>query len=158
MSVALPPNLPPDAQHVIVFDAALPSTEQRFSVIDLTGKEPTVILKATAAHGSGSDKNRDGIAELFSNKPNSNATSLGWYRIGQAYIGKHGRSWHLLGLDSSNSNAFERMVVLHSASYVTPTRAGLSWGCPAVSKATLAALEKSGVLNRHTYLYIGKLS
>ena len=63
-------------------------------------------------------------------------------------MGKFGISYRLYGLDSSNSNAFVRSVVLHSYKdmpdvEVYPRHAGFeSAGCPAVSPLFLITLSK----------------
>jgi hypothetical protein len=73
--------------------------------------------------------------QRFSNEIGSNASSEGAYRTGDRYVGKHGRSIRLGGLDPSNSNAEARAIVIHSAPYVSPTvlqtqgKLGLSEGC-----------------------------
>jgi hypothetical protein len=89
------------------------------------------------AHGKGSDSNNDGYATNFSNKVNSEASSLGFYLTAETYHGNHGLSLRLDGLSSTNSKARERSVVLHGADYVreAEVKAGRSWGCPAVSMA-----------------------
>lgn len=150
----LPPNLPSTAQYVITFDASQPSSSQRLTVLDLRGPTSTVVLRSTVAHGSGSDRNKDGLAEAFGNAENSHMTSLGLYRIGPSYTGKYGTSYLLDGLDPTNSNARSRSVVLHPAPYVTATSAGRSWGCPAVSQQTMDTLRSKGVLGPNTYLVI----
>lgn len=148
----LPPNLPAGVETLMLFDASQPSLQPRLTIIDLRGKSPTVLLKTQVAHGKGSDINNDGVIDQFSNTPHSNATSLGLYRVGDAYGGKHGTSYRLHGLDPTNSNAFVRAVVIHSADYVSRNHVGRSFGCPAVSKEVLALLTARGMQN--TYLYI----
>lgn len=65
-----------------------------------------------------------------------NATSLGFYRTGKIYIGKHGPSLRLDGLSTTNSNARDRAIVIHGADYVQEEGRiqGRSWGCPAVAQ------------------------
>lgn len=150
----LPPNLPSSTQYVILFDASKHSSNQRLTVLDLRGPTPTVVLRSTVAHGSGSDPNKDGVADVFGNAPESHTTSLGLYRVGPSYTGKYGTSYLLDGLDTTNSNARQRNVVLHPAPYVTAIRAGRSWGCPAVSQQTIDTLRSKGVFGANTYLVI----
>jgi hypothetical protein len=73
----------------------------------------------------------------YSNVVGSGCTSLGKYKIGNSYVGKWGYSYKLHGLDSTNNNAFERTVVLHSHSCVpnevTDGEICQSNGCPTVS-------------------------
>jgi len=112
------------------------SSIARFYIADIT--EGTV-RSFHVAHGSGSDPDKDGYATIFSNKPNSNASSLGFYLTGDIYTGKHGRSMRLHGLSAANSNAFNRAVVIHRAKYVSDSdiQPGRSWGCLAVSLASI---------------------
>ena len=96
-------------------------------------------------------------AKVFSNEVNSEMSSLGFYLTGvEPYVGKHGQSLKLVGLSKTNSNAFERGIVIHSADYATESfvqergRLGLSQGCPAVSpnkiKSVLTKLEGHALL------------
>src|SRR5690606_7045458 len=64
----------------------------------------------------------------------------GFYVTGDTYVGKHGNSLRLYGMDKGyNSAAYQRAIVVHGADYVSPAfvagqnRLGRSWGCPAVS-------------------------
>ena len=66
------------------------------------------------AHGVGSDRDDDGIAERFSNVYNSLASSLGAARGGELYTGINGLSLRLDGLDPSNSSMRMRDIVAHS--------------------------------------------
>lgn len=139
MVMDFPPN-----SIVIVMDVSQPATADRLTVFRMEGRTPVVISRTKAAVGRGSDPDGDGWLDRFSNAPNSLATSEGRYRIAEQYVGKYGVSYRLDGLDSTNSNARSRAVVIHEAAYVTPIKAGRSYGCIAVMrgyiKNTLAPL------------------
>ena len=103
-------------------------------VIDL--KSQKLLFKTYVAHGMNSGKE---MARFFSNTPESNKSSLGFYTTSDTYMGKHGYSLHLNGLEKGfNDKAFERDIVMHAADYVNESvirstgYAGRSWGCPAV--------------------------
>jgi len=95
------------------------------------------------AHGRGSDPSHTGWLERFSNEPRSNATSAGAFRTGSIYVGGHGRSIRLKGLDPTNSNASSRAIVVHGAWYVSEEMIrfsgmlGRSQGCFAVANSSL---------------------
>ncbi len=118
-----------------VVDFGQHSSKPRFHVIDLRGGTTQSFL---VAHGRGSDPSHSGWLKSFSNAPGSDATSQGAYLTGDTYVGKHGPSRRLIGLDADNSNALSRGIVIHSAWYVTPQLAagagiGRSEGCFALS-------------------------
>jgi hypothetical protein len=127
-----------------IVDFNQPSTSKRLYVFDTQAKR---VDKYLVAHGRGSEGSADdGIAEVFSNKPSSNSSSLGIYRTLDEYIGNHGRSMRLEGLEPTNSNALARAVVLHKAAYVSESfihatgRLGRSEGCFAVDPSVSDAL------------------
>lgn len=132
-----------DNDHCFLVDMRIASGKKRFFVYDL--KKDSIEACGLVTHGSGSDK---GTGEFyFSNIPNSNCTSLGKYKIGNAYNGKFGLAFKLYGLDNTNNKAYERFVVLHSHSCVpeaevSPLPICESWGCPTVSPTFLAVLQK----------------
>lgn len=134
--------------YIVVIDYSQPSNHKRMYVINMkTGQVEAHLV----ANGKGSDKNKDGMAEKFSNAGSSHASSLGPFRTAEIYFGKHGKSLRLDGLSSSNSNARARAVVVHGARYVNErsSRAGRSWGCPAVDPSVinpLIAKIKDGAL------------
>lgn len=120
---------------VTVIDYSQPSTAKRLWVIDLLHKK--VLFNTWVAHGKNSG---DNLAEHFSNKLNSLASSLGVFVTGHTYSGHHGYSLTLRGLEPGiNNNVTERHVVFHAAKYVNSQlihlqgRIGRSWGCPALN-------------------------
>lgn len=135
------------AQAVIV-DYGSPSTDYRFFHINLLSGD---VQRLYASHGLGSGKSN--FATRFSDIKDSKQTSLGIFMTGETYLGKYGRTQRLYGLQNSNSQAYNRDIVLHGAWYVDEKfinsidpltglkygRLGLSWGCPALS---LNAIEK----------------
>jgi hypothetical protein len=98
-----------------IADFGLPSRHPRFHLIDLVSGKTTSLL---VAHGRGSDLAHSGWLERFSNTPGSAASSRGSYVTGPHYVGQHGRSRRLLGLDPENNNAERRAIVIHAAEYV----------------------------------------
>jgi hypothetical protein len=121
-------------------DFSLPSRAPRFHVVNLADGS---VESHLVAHGRGSDPSRTGWLERFSNEPHSNATSAGAYRTGSFYVGAHGHSMRLEGLDSTNSNALSRAIVVHGAWYVSEGVLGdsgilgRSEGCFAVANSSL---------------------
>ncbi len=126
--------------YIGVADFSLPSRARRFHVMNLADGS---IRAHLVAHGRGSDPSHTGWLERFSNEPRSNATSAGAYRTGSAYVGAHGQSMRLDGLDPSNSNALPRAIVVHGAWYVSEEIVGLSGmlgrsqGCFGVANSSL---------------------
>lgn len=117
-----------------LIDFSKSSNEKRLWVIDL--KTKTVLHHTLVAHGRNSG---DEYASKFSNIPNSNQSSLGFYVTGATYIGKHGKSLILHGVEKGiNDKAQERAIVMHAADYVSEDfikkvgRLGRSFGCPAI--------------------------
>jgi hypothetical protein len=117
--------------YMAVIDFSKNSRESRFYIINMKNG---VVWKIHVAHGKGSDPDFDGNATSFSNEFNSNKSSLGFYLTGETYYGEHGLSLRLDGLSATNSNARDRAIVIHGASYVQEANQvqGRSWGCPAV--------------------------
>jgi hypothetical protein len=128
----------------VLIDMSLPSGKKRLFVYNL--KKDLIEFEGLVANGAGSY--REGTEQLlFSNTINSGMTSLGKYSIGNSYYGNFGLSYKLYGLDSTNSNAFKRTIVLHSHAHmpdieVYPNLSPLSAGCPMVSADCLALLSK----------------
>lgn len=125
---------------IAIVDFAAPSSQPRMHFIDLVGGRSSSML---VAHGSGSDPSHSGWLSRFSNDPGSNASSEGAFLASDYYVGKHGRSQRLVGLDPTNDNALARAIVVHSAWYSNPDMIrshgmlGRSQGCFAVGEADL---------------------
>lgn len=125
-----------------LIDMRLPSGKYRFFVYNLTSD--TIEKEGLVTHGSGSVGDANEL--IFSNTPNSNCTSIGKYKIGNAYEGKFGLAYKLYGLDITNSNAFDRFIVLHAFDCVpdyevAPQPICVSLGCPTVSALFLQQLK-----------------
>lgn len=124
-----------------VVDFSLSSGLPRFDIVDIGNGR--VLDSYLVAHGRGSDPANSGWAQMFSNRPGSNASCYGSFRTGDTYYGQHGRSRRLDGLDPENSLARPRAIVIHGASYVSQTmavsqgRIGRSLGCFAVSNPAI---------------------
>jgi hypothetical protein len=123
-----------------IADFSLHSRAPRFHVLNLADGAATSHF---VAHGRGSDPTHTGWLERFSNEPRSQATSAGAYRTGTLYVGEHGRSMRLEGLDPTNDNAAARAIVVHGAWYVSEQivthfgMLGRSEGCLAVANSSL---------------------
>lgn len=120
--------------YCFLLDLSQPSGKNRFFIYDLVAD--TIIASGLVAHGS---CNTNYLQEAsFSNTPGCGCSSIGRYKTGGKYKGRFGTAYKLIGLDSSNSNAFKRNVVLHAyrgvpASETYPQPICNSLGCPMVS-------------------------
>ncbi|MEO8960540.1 MAG: murein L,D-transpeptidase catalytic domain family protein [Ginsengibacter sp.] len=119
-----------------IADFSLPSSLKRLFVIDIENLK--VLYNTYVAHGRNSGKE---YANRFSNAPNSNMSSLGFYVTGNTYHGEHGLSLRLEGEEQGfNDNAKNRAIVIHCADYVSERMIetlgyiGRSLGCPALPK------------------------
>jgi hypothetical protein len=85
----------------------------------------------------------------FSNDYDSHCSSPGKYKVGARDYSQWGIhvKYLLHGLDSTNSNALGRYIVLHSwdaiqTEPIYPALSPESWGCPAVSNAFMERLDE----------------
>jgi len=130
------------SEYLTICDFSKASTEKRLYIIDIDKQQ--LVRHTYVAHG----KNSGALyATNFSNKPESLQSSLGFYVTASTYIGKHGTSLRLIGVDPGyNDKALARTIVLHGAAYVNEDRAkqgvfmGRSFGCPAVPEEESAAI------------------
>lgn len=126
---------------IAVADFSTGSNLPRFHIINL---ESGRTVSKLVAHGSGSDPSHTGYVQRFSNENGSYASCEGAFATADYYIGKHGRSQRLLGLDHTNDNALDRAIVVHAAWYANPDMIrergmlGRSQGCFAVGEGELS--------------------
>ena len=131
-----------DKPLVTIVDYSVPSARRRLAVADV--KSGKVLFYTYVAHGKGSGLD---YATRFSNRPGTDASSLGVFLTASTYYGKHGYSLRLKGLDPKfNGDAYRRDIVVHSAWYVSKAfarehgRMGRSWGCFALSRTVESAI------------------
>jgi hypothetical protein len=125
-------------QKLTVIDYSLPSTQARLWVVDMGQKK--LFAQHLVAHGRNSGDAHDiARAASFSNRNNSNQSSLGVFTTAETYSGSHGYSLRLDGQESAdNTNARMRAIVMHGADYATQAfierngYLGRSLGCPAI--------------------------
>ncbi len=124
-----------------LIDMSLPAGKNRFFVYDV--KKDSILNYGLVAHGSCNYSFLE--TAKFSNEPGCGCSALGKYKVGYKYQGRFGMAYKLYGLDSSNSNAFERNIVLHSYylvpdKEVNPLPICNSLGCAMVSPNYLKVL------------------
>lgn len=124
-----------------LIDMNLPANQKRFFVYEI--EKDSIINSGLVTHGNCNRYWLEG--RKYDNEVGCGCTSLGRYKVGYSYQGRFGLAFKLYGLDSSNSNAFDRYVVLHSHSCVpndaTAEEVCQSNGCPTVSPPFLKQLE-----------------
>lgn len=131
-------------QYLSICDFSQSSANKRLYIIDVTNGK--LLINTYVAHGRNSGGE---FATKFSNVPESLQSSLGFYLTSDTYIGAHGLSLRVNGLEPGfNDKAYERSIVIHGAAYVDAARAkagvfmGRSYGCPAVPEK-----ESSTIIN-----------
>lgn len=148
----------PHRDRIAIVDFAAPSAEPRLHFLDVVSGAASRLL---VTHGSGSDPGHTGFLQRFSNDFGSNASSQGAFVTGDYYVGKHGRSQRLIGLDPTNNNALDRAIVIHGAWYAnadmirTHGKLGRSQGCFAVGERDLDRLF--GHLGEGRLIYAAKV-
>ena len=127
-------------------DMTLPSGQNRLFIYDII--KDSIQRSGLVTHGRCNQLWLEG--RKYSNEPGCRCSSLGKYKIGNAYYGRFGLAYKLYGLDKTNDNAFKRFVVLHSHECVPETEVQdeicQSDGCPTVSPQFLQQLK--AVINR----------
>jgi hypothetical protein len=123
-----------DPSRMVIIDFSKPSSEKRLYVVDIVNDR--VLLETYVSHGKNSGNL---MVKSVSNEVNSNQSSQGFFKIAEKYVGKHGESYRLDGLEHGiNDNARKRAIVIHAAWYANEEiieqqgRLGRSFGCPAL--------------------------
>jgi hypothetical protein len=129
-------------QHCILVNFSIHSGKQRFFVWNF--EKDTVLYSSLCAHGMGRKSTES--KPVYSNDEGSYCSSPGRYKIGISSYSQYGINIHykLHGQDSTNSNAYKRIVVLHSHSpipdrdiYPQHLPLGFSLGCPVISDVAM---------------------
>jgi len=130
-------NVIDNPRYLTICDFSQSSKLKRFYLIDMD--ENQVLYNTYVAHGRNSGHE---YATRFSNKPSSLQSSLGFYETANTYVGEHGLSLRVKGLEKGiNDKAYQRAIVIHGADYIEESRLrelksmGRSFGCPAVPKS-----------------------
>ena len=133
----------------IFIDMDVHSGKNRLFVYDFI--TDTIIASGLCSHGCGEhpwsyDFSKETPA--FSNIEDSHQSSLGKYKIGKRGYSNFGIhvNYRLHGLESTNDNAYERDIMLHSWDMVQnkevyPKGCPEGWGCPAVSNEMMTFLD-----------------
>jgi len=128
---------------VFFIDMKIPSERFRFFVLDVPNKK--IVNKGLVAQGINTRPGVDGKL-IFSNEINSYCSALGKYSVGEKYFGQYGTAFKLYGLDSSNSNAYQRNIVIHAYKAIPDAaqkrKICYSQGCPMVSPAFFNKLQE----------------
>lgn len=128
-------------------DFSIHSGRKRFFVWDFKGD--SIVCASLCAHGYG--KNSTVSNPVFSNVEGSYCSSLGRYKVSIRSYSKWGINIHykLHGLEPTNSNAFKRVVVLHSYDFVPAVEVypahlplGMSQGCPVICNNVMRQVDR----------------
>jgi hypothetical protein len=130
-------------------DMSIHSGKNRLFVYDF--KKDSIVLSGLCSHGCGEmawGEDQSKTNPIFSNTPESHLSSLGKYKVGKRGWSNWGINvnYKLHGLEASNSNAYNRFIVLHSwddvpETSIYPNGTPEGWGCPAVSNNTMRKLD-----------------
>lgn len=137
-------------EYYFLVDMSIHPGKNRFFVYDF--KSNTITDKNLVTHGS-CDKFEENPTQWekakFDNRTDSHCSMKGKFKIGKRDYSSWGIhvKYVLHGLEKSNFNAEDRVVVLHSWDAVSnqevyPQVSPLSWGCPAVSNEFMKKLDE----------------
>lgn len=135
-----------NTDYCFLVDFSIHSGKKRFFVWDFKGD--SVKYSSLCAHGHGG--NSTASKPEFSNVDGSFCSSLGRYKVGIRSHSKWGINVHykLHGLEPTNSNAYQRIVVLHSFTpvpgmeiYPVHLPMGMSKGCPVICNQVMKQVD-----------------
>lgn len=135
--------------YITLVDFSKPASEKRMVVINM--KNEKVQLKTYCAHGKNS-WNVWWVPNSFSNTNWSNKSSLWFYLISEIYDWKHWKSCRLDWLESSNSMARNRSIVMHWANYIWWWQWRRSEWCPAIPNNDMKQIVN--LVNNGSCMYI----
>lgn len=135
-----------DTTVCIMVDMSIPSGKNRLFVYDF--KQKKTIIAGLCAHGVGGGSTS--TKPVFSNTVGSNCTSLGKYKVKNRSYSNWGINIHykMFGLEKTNSNAFKRIIVLHSYTPIPNYEIypqglfGQSAGCPVIADDQMTQIDR----------------
>lgn len=156
-------DLKKKASEALVFVKENKMNDKKFILIDMNRhsglkrfyvwnvEKDTIEKSYMVSHGCcdkpwGSDRTKKN--PTFSNVPESHCSSLGKYKLGERGFSNWGvnTKYFMHGLDSTNSNAYSRVIVFHSWEEVPdneiyPNGTPEGWGCPAISNEAFKEID-----------------
>ena len=133
-------------EYCFLTDFSKPSGIKRFYIYSF--KENKIIHKSLCAQGLGPNRNIFQFKSKFSNEIGSNYSSLGKYKVGilrKMSNPFYKKSYNLHGLESSNSNALARGILIHKGNVEFETFPlpclPVSSGCFGVSTSMMKHIE-----------------
>ena len=146
----------------ILIDLSKHSGKNRFYVYSFSKNE--IIMSCLVSHGCGNktwSKANQPANPVVSNELNSHCSSIGKYKIGERGYSQWGNNikYLLHGLESSNSNAAVRNIVLHSWGAISekeiyPLGSPEGWGCPAISNSDMSKIDKLLKNSKPTLMWV----
>jgi L,D-transpeptidase-like protein len=137
-----------DLNVCILVDMQIHSGKKRFFLWSFKGD--SILKSGMCSHGTCDNLlnyNSDD-APQFSNVPESHCSSLGKYKLGKRGYSSFGIhiNYKLHGLESTNNNAYKRIIVFHSWGIIEdeeiyPFEIAESWGCPSVSNNFMKEMD-----------------
>jgi len=146
-------------------DMNIHSGLNRFFIWDF--KTNKIIKRMLVGHGCYRNRWSKDVSKdnpVFSNIDGSRCSSLGKYKIADRGVSEWGIKvkYNLIGLDSTNSNASKRSIVLHSwemmsENEIFPKGSPEGWGCPTLSNGNMKIVDSMLLQSkRPTLLWIFK--
>ncbi len=135
-----------NTNYALFVDYSIPSGTPRLFVWDFAQNK--IIARTYVMHGVG--KGSTAEEPVFSNTVGSECSSLGKFKVTKIHGGKIKRSYRLIGLEASNSNAWRRGIMIHRSTWIDtwcwkehiPLHEPSCQGCITVSSKGMTYLEK----------------
>jgi hypothetical protein len=138
-----------NTEFFFLVDYSIHSGKKRMFVIDF---KKGIIDSFLVSHGCGPNpwaRDSSKTNPVISNVPESHCSSVGRFKIGKRGYSTFGSNvkYDLIGLDSSNSNALSRYVLLHSwelmpTEEIYPNGSPEGYGCVALSISSFTVIDK----------------
>lgn len=135
-----------NTNYALFVDYSIPSGTPRLFVWDFAQNK--IVARTYVMHGVG--KGSTAEEPVFSNTVGSECSSLGKFKVTKIHGGKIKRSYRLIGLEASNSNAWRRGIMIHRSTWIDrwcwkehiPLHEPSCQGCITVSSKGMTYLEK----------------